>query len=204
METFLAINSIFEERRPEPRGVTQGAGAEQSPRSCMGSCGSPLQEESCAHRGAGMRCVGQEAPSEVIGRFPLRFAIPGSFMRCAWWIRLWLRIPAHLIQLHGPEPRDRPGCSREGCMAAPCLPRSSRQAHISPSAPGSEAAPAPAGRWHCSARAAGGQQGGARALRPWGGPDARPAVSLRAPWGLLVARRRSVPFFTCVRSARRP
>lgn len=39
METFLAINSIFEERRPEPHGVTQGARAEQSPWSCMGSAG---------------------------------------------------------------------------------------------------------------------------------------------------------------------
>lgn len=61
METFLAINSIFEEHRPEPHGVTQGARAEQSPWSCMGSAGcsvlwDPLQEESCgrsALHGAG-------------------------------------------------------------------------------------------------------------------------------------------------------
>lgn len=97
----------------------------------------PTAEESCGHRGAGMQCAGQEVPSEVIGRFPLRFAILGSFAHCAWWIRLWLRIPAHLIQLHGPEPRNRPGCSREGWMAAPCLPR----AAVVPTSPRRRRAP---------------------------------------------------------------
>lgn len=186
-----------------PTGSRRERGLSRARGAAWGAPAAPCCGTHCRRRAAvAVRCVGQEVPSEVTGRFLLCFAIVGSCTHCGWRTRLCLRIPARLTRLHSPEPHNRPGRSREGWMAAPCLLRSSRHAHISPSVRGSEAAPAPAGLWHRSARAPagapGGQQGGARALQPWGGPDAPPAVFLRAPWGLLVVRGRSAPSIPCV------
>lgn len=122
MESFLAINFIFEDRRPQPHGVTQGVRAEPSPWSCVGSTGlSRAAGTPSGHSGAAAQRVGQEVPAGADGSFPCCFAILGSCERCGWRIRLWLRIPAQLTRLHGPEPHHRPGCSREGWTAAPCL-----------------------------------------------------------------------------------